>query len=186
MKALFLFLFAVSCFAEPALNHTGYQDTCVIHTFAADSLKYSKAYSLTDYEDLRVSVFADDTSEVGFASDAIKLVWGIQTGHLALNSGGSRDTVWNALRIVCDTLDLVTDATVGPVYALVGTDGTYSDVLSLVDTLTVSGYAVQSRAVAPSWDVYFRGWFQGLDGNVTGSFLKMLFMPVRRLHSKVR
>jgi len=188
MRRIFLailFLFSVSAWAESALNHTGYGDTCAIHGFRADSLKYSKAYSLTDYEALRVTVFVDDTSSAGFDSDSLLFAWGIQTGTPVLNSSGGRDTLWNPLCLVVDTLDLVDDATIGLSYGLVGTDGTYSDVLSLIDTLSVSGWAAQSRVVTPRWDVYFRGWFQGLTGNITGSFAKLWFAPERRRHQKV-
>lgn len=50
---------------------------------------------------------------------------------------------------------------------------------------SVSGWAAQSRVVTPKWDVYFRGWFQGLTGNITGSFVDLWFSPERRPHQKV-
>lgn len=164
------------------LNYNGNNDTGTFASFKADSLKYSAIYSLSGFENLRVDMMANDTNAAGYASDSIKFVWGIQTGHPAYNRSGLMDTVW------CDPLlvDTMQVSNATKTYIVLGTDGTFSTVKGLVDTLTVTGYAYQSRNFAPEWDVWFRVWARGITGNRVGGWVKSHYAVYRRVASGVR
>jgi hypothetical protein len=167
-------------------NYSGMNDTAVIATFKADSLKTSKAYTLSQFENLRVDVLVSDTSAAGFASDSVKLYWGIQTGRICWNSSGTRDTAWSNERITLDTLDMLTTTNAALKYNAMDNTGAYTNTLKAHDTLSVSGFAVQSRNISPEWDVLFRCWVKGLTGNKVGRFLVFRFNVVRRIGVNTR
>jgi hypothetical protein len=183
MKQLLLLLMVVSCiFAKRNDSNlsTGWENLDTILSFNADSLKYTGVYNLSGYQNLRVDVYTRDTSTAGYSADSVNFAWGLQTGHETINSSGNRDTVWTPLKYICDTLSrydsLYSDSSAS--YVEVGLDGTYNNIKRLKDTLSVTGYIVQTTNFSPMWDVLMRGWVQGLAGNDVGSMLdvKMLFL----------
>lgn len=171
-------------------NWNGYGDTAQINNFKADSLKYTAAFSLSGFENLRVDVFFDDTSSAGFASDSAAFIWGIQTGHLSKTSAGTVDTLWNTIRLVADTAlgDTLNSLNVvfAPSEVSIAADGTYDDAFRVVDTSTISGWAYQTKDIVPGWDQIFRGWVKGITGNKIGSFVKVKMQFNRREGVKVK
>lgn len=185
-RFMFCFLLLVGCVFS-AENWNGWRDTsAVIDTLEADTIKYSKAFSLTDGEDVRVVLLHDDTSSAGFSSDSMKVQWGYQTGCPVLDSGGSIDTIWDDF-IVIDTLD---DDSLGKARSVYGSV-TYSGTLTREwkkrsDTLSVSGYAIQNRWFVPEWNVLIRYFVKGLTGNNAGCSNEFRFMHCQREGAKVK
>lgn len=170
-----------------SLNYNGFGDTVDVRTFRADSVRFTPAFDLSKWENLRITLMMNDTAAAGFASDSIKAIWGIQTGRVVYNGSGVLDTAWEPIRLIADTFDLVTEKTIGPAYALISAaDGSYSEVHSLVDTSTVTGFAVQSKAISPAWDVLGRCWLIGVAGNKKASFIKTRFVLSRRVYTNTR
>lgn len=167
-------------------NWSGYGDSAIISSFKADSLKYSKQFKLSEYENLRATVFANDSDEAGFVNDSTRFVWGIQTGHWAFNTTKSSlpIMVW-APRMVVDTFDMLTTANTVEQFLIMLNDYTFTAPLKYIDTTTFTGYAIQDRAIIPEWDAYFRFWFKGLAGNNGTSFLDLYVQIAQRKSVKV-
>ena len=185
MFVLFVLMSVGVCFSNE--NYTGYGGTEFIDTiddFRTDSLKYSKAFNLSKYENLRVDVLADDTSSAGFESDSVHFRWGIQTGHPIKNASGLLDTSWNPVLIVLDTLNSVA-GTWGPQYAPMGVDGTTNNSFGVIDSLSVTGLMMQSKSPVVDWDVLFRGWAQSMTSNKKSKFIFLKFNVVQRLYTNV-
>lgn len=188
MKKLLIFIFTAICaigsYAES--NHSGIYDTAKISAFQGVGTGVSKAFNLSMYENLCVTVSADDTARAGFASDSVKFRWGVEFGNIVMNMAtGSKDTTW-VERILVDTFfDTVTNF-VKTVYS-VDTLGNYSRVLKFIDTVNVSGCAVQDRSVIPYWRPLMRFWYAGITGNVASTgFVKLMFAMERRYYSYTR
>lgn len=162
-------------------NWNGYGDSAIISSFKADSLKYSKQFKLSEYENLRVTVFANDTDATGFASDSLNFAWGIQTGHWAYTTTRTSSPVMDwAPRMVIDTFDILTSGNTVEQFFYVLNDLTFTTPLKYIDTTTFAGYAKQNRLISPEWDVYFRFWFKGLAGNNKASFIKLIAQAAQR------
>lgn len=170
----------VAALAETSTNWNGYQDTVSLPTFSSTNTVYStRTFSLTDFDMVRVVLQVNDTSSAGFASDSVNLVWGYQTFSLCLNSSGVADTCY-APKVLVDTCRT----------AAFGTMATWTlDANSIaatpvknVDTLSCTGFAVQTRTFAPEWDVNYRLWVTGITGNRVGSPLKLMFTNLRRIY----
>lgn len=189
MKTLIVGLVALcvaAAFAQTD-NYNGWKDTSQIATFKADSLKYSKVFLLSQNENLRVDILANDTSSAGFKSDSMKLYWGIQLGHPTLNgTAGSIDTFWSPEHIMADTFDLTTTTNAAVAYRGIDSTGAYTNRPFLHDTLSVSGYAVQSRNIRPDWDVFFRVWIKGLTKNNVKEFVLARVAVYRRIGTNTR
>lgn len=181
MLAAFLPVIALGQIWSDGNNRTlGYKDTVRVPTFKADSFRVTAAWPLSMFEHCRFVVAAADTDTAGFAGDSISFRWGYQSGTIMLNASGLRDTTWDGNRVVVDTFTRDSTACV-PVYVGLGGLTTYTRTLKRIDTLNVTGYAVQSRVIQPEWDVVVRLWFQGLTANNKGSFLKLMATMVRRV-----
>lgn len=162
-------------------NVSGYLDTSAVDGFRADSLKWSKPFSLSAYENLRVRVKMNDTSAAGFKNDSIKAQWGFQTFGKCLNSSLAADTCADGAVVV----DTVTKANLGTMtYGTMDTAGTIYRRSGLTDTIMCAGWAVQSRNVSPEFDTYIRFFTKGLTGNKVGSFVKVQFDVLRRVKVK--
>jgi hypothetical protein len=186
IRGLFaVIVLAAGLFAQTE-NYAGWGDTSVLTTFRADSLKYSRAFLLSQYENLRVDFMVNDTDAAGFVSDSVKAYWGIQTGHPCLNSSGVVDTVWNHDLVIADTIDLLTTTNAGPKYFAMDSAGNYANTRKSIDTTNVTGFAVQSRNISPYWDVYVRCFAKGLTGNNKGSMLSARFALYRRVGQNTR
>ena len=177
MKMAVVLLFLVgSLFAQ---NSNGRLDTSLIKGFNSTGLKYSKAFNLSDWENLRVDVLAMDTnnSKTGFAGAAIKFYWFLETGHTSVNYlTGKWDTIW-AIKdpLICDTFDITTagNMVTTPRFRD-NTTGAYKSPVKTIDTLSVRGYAVQSRNESPEWDELVRAGLKGLTGNQATTYVKAI------------
>jgi len=159
-------------------NYQGYGDTSVVQKFKADSLKYTRIFAMQSNKNMRIDVLASDTSTAGFSADSLHFVWGVQTGHPSLNASGLRDTAWNNILIVVDTLEqldsLYTPACAGS-YVVLGTSNTYTRTRRIKDTLSITGFTKMTKHISLDYDVLIRGFVKGLTGNDKGSFLKIMF-----------
>ena len=178
------------------LNTVGYGDTTQSYTFSSfrsDSLKFSKNFPLSAWENARVDIIFDDTSSAGFASDSCKFAWGFQTGHKVEID----DTLYYAYDIPypVDTVDLVGSTNMYD-HDELAVIGYVQDTVTLLNTSVpfavdtgVGGAtlkAVQSRNIVPQWDEVFRIWLKGLTGNKVGSYVEVEANVRRRRYSNVR
>ena len=150
-----------------------------------DTLKFTKAFKLSQFENLRVIVKTDDTTTARFASDSIGVRWGYQTLCPSLSSTGVADTTFDQLIKV----DSILPANFGDNKARIGTiatDGTITRSDAIVDTLGPSGYVTQSRWIQPEWDVYIRFWVRGITGNKITTACPVVFEVQRRVYNPTR
>ena len=186
MRALLAVLVLAAMASPMADNNSGFGDTSNIANFNADSLKYSKWYQLSPFENLVMIVMANDTSATGFRNDSVKFFWGIQYGDPVLNASGKRDTAFRNSCVI-DTFDARTAANLNPTtYGLFDSTGTEYLGLKQIDTVQVTGFMTQDRSISPEWHSYFRFFCKGLTTNKVGRFLKVWALPVRRTYVPVR
>ena len=188
MKKILAFCFLLAAMAAAAVdkstNWTGYGDTITMPACSSTALVYStRFFSLTDFDAIRIVLHVDDTTSTGYAGDSISLQWGIQSFNLCYDTSGEKDTCYSP-RLVIDTFD--TDSLGDMVIMTLDAEGIANTPGQQVDTISCGGYAIQSRAFYPEWDVNYRLWIQGLTGNLTASPLKILFTNHRRVYSPVR
>lgn len=190
MRALLavLVLAAMAWTFPTADNNSGFGDTSNIAKFNADSLKYSKWYQLSSFENMAAIVMANDTAHAGFKADSVKFIWGIQYGDPVLNFSGKRDTCFRKACII-DTFSSTAADTVylnPTTYGYFDSTGTQCLGLRQIDTVQVTGFMTQNRSVTPEWHSYFRFFAKGLTGNTTRGFVQLWFAPVRRQYIPVR
>lgn len=186
VKTLFvvlLFVFAVLAGPNTSgpSNWRGYLDTAGISSIlTAGTVRYTAPMVLSDGEDVRILCKVRDTVTAGFATDSLVFAWGYQVGSITLDSAGKRDTVWQATdRIVVDTVDVdsMGKGTIGTTAAA----GTVTQTWNRAsDTLSVSGYAIQSRWVVPPWGTLIRFWANGLTGQRQGKAVVLIFEKHQR------
>lgn len=152
-------------------------DTCNIKGVTGTALVYSRGFKLGAWTYQRFDILANDTTAAGFASDSVKFVWGIQTYHAALGHTNLSKKYAYGPRVVCDTFDLLSLSL--PVAIQIAEDGTFYPPHGTVDTTSLTTYAIQSRNIAPEWDVYYRIWVQGLTGNLAGDSVAVVFQGTR-------
>lgn len=180
VAALLLCLNVVIWAGEP-LNYNGYLvDTSNITTFRADSLKYSRVYSLSQYENSRIRVCVDDTSAARFASDSVKFYYFVQIGSPCLNSNNKLDTAWNNNPLIIDTVDFSSSGCFTTTYSTLLNDYTYTETMKLIDTSNVTGFATNSHTWPALWDVFVRVGVKGLTGNNKDAFLKLRIDRIAR------
>lgn len=180
---MMLILFAAACFGQA--NISGFGDTSQVAAFRADSLKYSKWFPLSTYENMNAVVLVNDTSAAGYASDSVKFIWGVQYGDPVLNSSGKLDTTVRQKLIVVDTFfDTSTNFVLG--YGSFDSTGTQAAGLKSIDSVNVTGFMAQSRNISPEWHGYVRFFAKGLTKNKVAAFLKIRFAMVRRVYVPVR
>lgn len=140
-----------------------------IYNFKADSLKYTDPFPLGDNEGLRVTIYANDTSAAGYASDSIVAYWGLQYGDITTNYLDQKDTMWIEPTKVIDTFRLAA--------ANIKTVNTWTTVDTLdplaICTTHVSGLAYQSRIIQPYRYPIARVKIKGAAGNELTSFLRL-------------
>jgi hypothetical protein len=177
-----LLILSLGVIAAPAKNWDGLYDTSGISTFKADSLKFSRVYNLTDFENRVGIIQINDTTSAGYKVDSVKAETGYRLGLIVLNGNGALDTTWGELRAK-DTINLL-DST-----KAIANANRYSDtgsVLGLYDTLNVTGFACQ-RIQFPSgidWSVCIQFYIKGLTGNKKGQFIRTWFAFPRRLYHR--
>lgn len=178
---LLLFSLAIS----QSFNYAGI-DTSIITGFKGDTTIYSKVYNLSQYENVRIDVQANDTSSNGFASDSIKFGWWVETGRFTYNSTGRWDTAWTVLTpLSLDTFDIATTANMVVSAITLQTDGTFETVNKKIDTLSVSGVAYMTKQFSPEWDVLFRIGHKGVTGNRVTSQIWLRDVVYRRVYQRV-
>lgn len=179
-----ILILIVSCQAADTFkNYWGWGDTSQIAEFAADSLKYSRTFTLGDPDGLRLIVMCDDTASAGFASDSVAFYFGYQTGCPMLDSSGSVDTLWD-VPIILDTIEIDSFG----VYKS-GTSsaaGVPTIAKNNVDTLQIDGFAVKSMRFQPYYDVLIRYYFKGLTGNSVGYPVYLRIQHIKRIGAPVR
>jgi hypothetical protein len=166
MKFLISLLILSSvCFGWfPSNNWSGTDTANTVSLYAKyDTIKYSKAFRLSELEDVRVILKANDTSVAGFGGDSIGIRWGYQTLCPCLNASNVLDTCPDQL-IVLDSLD-VAAMTFGSALGIQGAAGEIARRTHIADTVMCAGYATQSKWMVPEWDVYVRFWVKGIGAN---------------------
>jgi hypothetical protein len=136
---------------------------------------------MSSWENNRFDVLAMDTnnSKTTFGGAAINFYWWFETGHLSFrgDAAGKLDTVWSRIDPVCvDTFNITYSAhMVKTATGRLDSLGSYFNPQLTIDTLSVHGFAVQSRAISPLWDEFIRIGFKGLTGNITtsGKWIKL-------------
>ena len=189
MKQISIVLMLACLGFSQTLNWTGYGDTSNIANFRADSTKYSKAFPLSQWENLRLDVIFDDTTAAGRGSDSVNFYYWLEYGHLALTLANKVDTIWSTQDpVVIDTVNTLTAANFTAVSRILANDGTYIYPLKTIDTLSfpVGGGSLQSRNFPQDWDMLFRVGHKGLTGNNKDAMLKLRDNVVRRQVINVR
>jgi len=184
MKSLVLLLCLLSVtFAQ--VNSSGYKDTAIVYFQGVDS-GYTKAFELSQYENMSFAVSADDTLEAGFADDSTNFRWGIQRGIVFINSSNRQDTSWRT-KYELDTFDILTAANMVVQTTVVDTSGNAQEVKGFIDTVGVTGRAVQECSPLIRWAPLVRFWYVGLAGNrVEDGNIRTIFSMTRRIASYVR
>ncbi|HET8685712.1 MAG TPA: hypothetical protein VFM18_03485 [Methanosarcina sp.] len=140
-----------------------------IYDFKADSLKSTDPFPLGDNEGLCVTIYANDTSAAGYASDSIVAYWGLQYGRITTNYLDQKDTLWVEPTKVIDTFRMAT--------ANIKAANTFSTTDTLdplaICTTHVSGLAYQSRIIQPYRYPVARIRIKGNTGNELTSFLRL-------------
>ncbi len=183
--SLLVALFASLSFSQVNSNWRGYGDTAQIAGFQGTGTVTSKAFNFTLGEQAKLIAMANDSASAGFASDAVKFFWGFQIGDIVINSSGKADTTWQGKTTV-DTFDVTTAGNMVVPINVMGADGTYNTGLKFIDTLNVTGYAVQSRNVAADWGNLIRFWATGLSGNQPTTYVLLRFEMNRRAFISTR
>jgi hypothetical protein len=183
-KSLLLSLVLFSaCFAQIKANWYGLYDTSNVSTFKKDSLKFSKVFNLTDYENRVGLLLINDTTNAGIRRDSAKVEVGYRLGYIVLNSTGNIDTAWLGLRIK-DTTNLL-DSTRALSNTTRFLDTNY--VPGYYDTTNVTGFAV-APLVFPAgidWAPLIQWYAYALTGTKAGQFIRLRFAFPKRLGSKI-
>jgi hypothetical protein len=181
-KGLFLVIIAMVCLSYGQnANTTGWLDTSRIATFKADSLKYSKIFPLSAYENIRVNVFANDTASAGFSGDSIKFVWGYRTLHKGFTSTNLTNRYVYDQEVVLDTFDILTAGNMVRKRIVLDADYAAPYNKKFIDTLLVTSWAYQTIQFQPLWDVNIQFFAKGLTGNKVGRFVPLVFQVVQRM-----
>lgn len=147
-----------------------------ITNFRADSTWTSPWSSLTDYENLDVTVLIDDTSSAGFTSDSIAVKYSIQYGAPYKTYLGVLTTVHRGPPHFLDSIRAASGRWV--------TNSTWlgydSFPETLLDTTTGLGYALSLKYVQPYVNPQFRIILKGLTGNEKTSFLRARVVITQR------
>jgi hypothetical protein len=104
--AILTLLFIIGSASGQPYNVT--KSVTKIYDFKADSLKLTNPFNLGDNEGLRVTIYANDTSSAGYASDSIVAYWGLQYGDVTTNYLDQKDTMWVEPTKVIDTFRMAT------------------------------------------------------------------------------
>ena len=171
------------------MNWKGVKDTSLVANFYSDTLLFSKAFLMSDGENMSFYLMVDDTADSSFGSDSINFEVGYQVGSMR-KIGSVWDTVWSN-GIIQDTCSL--DSVYNPndltlaakSVTTIGT-GAINLLGGMVDTTSVAGYIYQPFWISPPWGHFIRFYAQGLAGNRTGSFIKLIFGLDQRDHQEAR
>jgi hypothetical protein len=184
-------------------NWNGWVDTAKVLGLFKDTTIYTGWFKLSQFGTVRHTVYLDDTSAAGFASDSVAAEWGIQTGHASFLTGAKKK-MEHGRKMVIDTFNMLTGSVFSvdsfgritvdvngipqAVYKKIDTlidSATTTTISSLITKQVRSPYAYQSRGPFTEWDVYFRYWIHGLTGNKKSTTIKCFFQAARQIGTKV-
>jgi hypothetical protein len=184
-KFLFVIMLAVASFGQGVDNWNGWGDTARVKNVYKDTTIYSKWLKLSAMENLRVSAYFRDTSTAGFGSDSVNIEWGIQTGHPSWVSTRASTPVWALSPVlIVDTCNMLTAANFVKDTLHLDADYAFLNPHKLIDSISVPGWAYQTRQFAPEWDVYFRFVAHALTGTKATKNIDAVFQSIRRLGVK--
>jgi hypothetical protein len=189
-KMLFLMLF-LPFLAFSEYNSTSIQNITITTKFNADSIRYSDVIEWSANENKSILVLFNDTNNAGFFLDTVKFMYGYQRGFTTVNASGKLDTTWREL-VATDTVSTLPADTAGKWISkslVVGTDkttGFQSATTGLMDTSSVSGYAVACSYFSPAWSGLARAWVKGLTGNMATGWIKLKIQWAERPFYNVR
>jgi hypothetical protein len=177
---LWLLSVAIICQAQSNLNWRGYGDTAAIANFKADTLRFSKAFNLTNGENKAVLIHAEDTANAGRGGDSINFYYGYQLGFPNYTVTGMYDTTWTQAMPI-DTFSTRTAARFYNPNALTGAaffsvDSTTDAINSLyhgVDTSSSGSNSYQWHSFVPQWAPLIRFYFKGISQNRIGKFVRV-------------
>jgi hypothetical protein len=187
------FAFVASFAGTNISNWTGLSDSCIINTFRADSIKFTKAFNYGDFENkLAVFVF-DDSLHAGRANDSVVCEIGYQTGVPVRSTAGVYDTTWTYLQPLDTISTLVSNRMYdpskynasAPVWDLDPSQGVNVRPSGMIDT-TIGG--ASSAVTAPQLPFYYplgRFYVRGMTGNC-GTFIRCHFEFTQRIYAGVR
>jgi hypothetical protein len=187
---LIALLLACSLFAQPN-NCTGWHDTSTILGWKADSIKFGTP--MAGYaNDLKALIcMFKDTTRPGFNIDSIKGIYGYQRGLIVVNGSGKVDTTWRNL-VIADTFSTLPGDTAGKWINngfRTTTDHpstTENWASGLIDSSSVTGFAVCTTPVTPFYAPVFRAFIKGLTGNCTARWIKVRLQWQERQYIPVR
>lgn len=154
-------------------------DTSSIMGFSGTNTVYSKAFNLSDAENLTVEIIVRDTTVAGVSNDSSHFYYWIELGR-QLGSG----YVWDRVNpILIDTFNMTVSARRTITFRPLGTDGTYEGASLTVDTAAVPGWGYQRRPITIEAAGVFRIGHTGLVTNNKDAPLELMDLIWRRVYT---
>jgi hypothetical protein len=186
-----IMLLAISAFSQQ-LNTNGYNDTCQIVGFCADSFKLSKAFNLTNGQDRILAFVFDDTANAYRKKDTVVCEIGCRLGAQLLTLSGVLDTIWTSCIPLdtCNTLTLTTmydknKRNTGAMWGL-NSDDTPLRPHNQIDTTIGTSSSGIFIPLLPYWASFIKFYVKGLAGNRATIPIKARFTFITRGYVYVR
>jgi hypothetical protein len=184
-RFLFVIMLAVASFGQGVDNWNGWGDTAQVKNLYKDTTIYTKWFPLSAMENMRLSAYFRDTSTAGLGSDSVNVEWGIQTGHPSWVTTTTRATKYALSPVlIVDTCNMLIATNFIKDTLHLDADYAFLNPHKLIDSVSVPGWAYQTRQFAPEWDVYFRFYAHALTGTKKSKNLQCYFQSIRRLGVK--
>lgn len=184
MKIVLIVLVAITALLAQ-VNYSGWSDTAAVASFNGTDAGTTRAFELSQYEGMLFYAMANDTSSAVFATDSIVFQWGLEFLNVVKNSSGGRDTSVVG-RILCDTFNIATAGNLVVPVSIPDTLGNYKRFSKFIDTIEVSGFAIQHSQQVVFWAPIFRFWYAGLTGNSAVTPNVLIFGQSRQLYTNVK
>jgi hypothetical protein len=188
---LLLVVMAIMASASEPANYSGFGDTATIVNFRADSLKRSRAFQWSSWEQKDIAILFNDTATAGFIGDSVAFYYWIEVGRPIAKRGGTLDTVWRACMVI-DTIKMTAANAADSARFTISipqmqVDGSYYERFGYIDTVNVSSWAYNSHNVVGDWGTLMRVGFKGITGNRTGGgFVPVVVSVGQRAYMPVR
>jgi len=149
---LSIILFCILAVTAQSQTYNVKTQSVSISNFAADSLRVSPSFTVSDFENIEVVVASPHAD-----SSVFYYAW--QRGY----TDGSGRTVWRRPSMQIDTFNTL----VGSNFYASGSSfvGSDSDVVHSLDTIGMLGSVMQTTHIVPIWSPIARIWAKGLTGN---------------------